>query len=191
MAEPDLISDYLTVLRRELPGGIVAELHDGLDHTRQRYLRQGLDPAAASAAAVAEFGSPQEIITAFTCASPARTAARRLLVTGPVAGACWGAALITGRAWTWPVPAIARVLFAATLVTAIGLLLAAAFGTRYRTARYCVTAGTAGITVIDAAMLTATVTAAHSMSLPLAVAAFASAARIAYTTGTLRSLAAQ
>jgi len=35
------------------------------------------------------------------------------------------------------------------------------------------------------------VTAAHAMSLPLAVAAFASAARIAYITGTLRSLAAQ
>jgi len=47
---------------------------------------------------------PQVIIAAFTQLSPARGAARRLLATGPLAGACWGTALITGRAWTWPIP---------------------------------------------------------------------------------------
>ena len=50
-------------------------------------------------------------MAAFTRLSPARHAARRLLAAGPVVGGCWAAALITGRAWTWPVPATVRLLY--------------------------------------------------------------------------------
>jgi hypothetical protein len=43
----------------------------------------------------------------FTRQAPGRRAARLLLATGPLVGACWAAALTSGRAWTWPVSAIA------------------------------------------------------------------------------------
>ena len=62
----------------------------------------------------------------FTRQAPGRRAARLLLATGPVAGGCWAAALILGRAWTWPVPATARIGFAAVLLLAVLALLAAA-----------------------------------------------------------------
>src|SRR6266403_275621 len=77
---------------------------------------------------------PQVIVAAFTRLSPARHAARRLLATGPVVGGCWAAALITGRAWTWPVPATVLLLIGVVLITVIGLLAAAAFGRRYLSA---------------------------------------------------------
>ena len=89
-----LIGDYLTDLSAQLPAPIVAELADGLDQTHQRHLGQGLSTDAAATAAVAEFGEPHVLIAAFTFASPARGAARRLLATGPLVGACWGTALI-------------------------------------------------------------------------------------------------
>jgi hypothetical protein len=131
MPEPGLIQNYLATLSGQLPAPVVAELADGLEETRQHYLRQGLDPDAAAEAAVAEFGEPGVIVTAFIQASPARRAACTLLATGPVVGACWAVALITGRAWAWPVPDLGRVLIGLALLAVIGLL-AAARGTRYR-----------------------------------------------------------
>jgi hypothetical protein len=119
-----LIGDYLTALSGQLPAPIVEELADGLDQTRQHYLDQGLDADAAAGAAVAEFGEPRVIVAAFTRLSSARHAARRLLATGPVVGACWAAALITSRAWAWPVPGIARFLAGVTGLAA-GVSLAA------------------------------------------------------------------
>ena len=62
---------------------------------------------AAAEAAVVEFGAPDLIAREFTRAHPARRAARRLLAAGPAVGLCWAVALITSRAWTWPVPAAA------------------------------------------------------------------------------------
>ena len=124
MAQSRLIGDYLAELSAQLPAAIVAELADGLDQTHQRYLGQGLSRDAAAIAALAEFGEPHVIIAAFTCSSPARGAARRLLATGPVIGACWGTALILNRAWTWPVPAAAPILLGTALITVIGLLAA-------------------------------------------------------------------
>jgi hypothetical protein len=53
-----------------------------------------------------------------------RAAARLLLATGPVVGACWAAALILIRAWAWPVPAVARLSFGTVLLLAV-LALAA------------------------------------------------------------------
>jgi len=101
MRGPGLISGYLDALAGQLPGPVVEELAGGLEDTYRRHL--GLASEAARAA-VAEFGDPGLIAAEFARAHPARRAARRLLAAGPVVGACWAVALVTGRAWTWPVP---------------------------------------------------------------------------------------
>jgi len=189
MAPSRLIGDYLAELSAQLPAPVVAELADGLDQTRRRDLDQGLGADAAATAAVAEFGDPRVVLAAFTRASPARRAARRLLATGPVVGACWGAALILNRAWTWPVlPVGARILIGAALITVIGLLAAAAFGRRYRPAVRAGAAGCLGITALDATMLAVIVLAAPAVIWPIIVAMTASAARITFTAHSLRSV---
>jgi hypothetical protein len=190
MAEPSLIGGYLAELSAQLPAPIVAELADGLDQTRQHYLAQGLGADAASEAALAEFGEPQIIVAAFTRMNPARHAARRLLATGPMIGACWGTALIINRAWAWPVPITVRVLLGMALIGAVGLLAAAAFGRRYRSAGRAAAAGCIGITALDAAMLITITLAAPAVIWPIIVAAAASAARITFTARTLRSVSA-
>ena len=188
MAEPRLIGGYLSELSAQLPAPIVAELADGLDQTYQHYLDQGLGPDAATRAALAEFGEPHIIVAAFTRASPARRAARRLLMTGPIVGACWAAALTVNRAWAWPVPGAARILLGTALITAIGLLAAAAFGKHYRPAGRAAAAGCIGMAALDATMLIATTLAAPAVIWPIMVAATASLARITFTTRTLHSV---
>jgi hypothetical protein len=185
MAEPSLIGSYLAELSAELPGHIVTELADGLDQTCQHYLDQGLGQENAARAALAEFGEPGAIVAAFSRASPARRAARRLLATGPVVGACWATALIANRAWAWPVPEGLRVVPGIALITVIGLLAAAAFSARYRMAGRAAAAGCAGLAALDAAMLIAIILAAPTVVWPVIVAMTASAARITFTTRTL------
>jgi hypothetical protein len=190
MSEPGLIGAYLAELSAQLPAPIVAELADGLDQTHQHYLDQGLGPDAAAVAALAEFGEPQVVVAAFTHASPARRAARRLLATGPVVGACWGTALIINRAWTWPVPAGVRVLLGMALITAVSLLAAAAFGRHYRPAGRAAAAGCIGITALDATMLIAITLAVPAVIWPVIVAAAASVARITFAARALRTVLA-
>jgi hypothetical protein len=191
MPESGLTEDYLRALSAQLPAPAVEELADGLDQTRQHFLNQGLDHDAAAAAAVTEFGEPHEIVAAFTRASPARRAARRLLVAGPAVGACWATALITSRAWTWPVPVTARLLMGIALISAIGLLTAAALGRQYQPARRAGTAGCAGITALDAAMLVTVTLVLPAMTWPVILAAAASAARLTFTARTLHPLLAR
>jgi hypothetical protein len=186
MPESGLIGNYLTALSAQLPAPVVEELAGGLDETRERYLEQGLDPDAAASAALAEFGDPDVIVAAFTRPSPARRAARRLLATGPVVGGCWGLALITSRAWTWPAPVAGRVLFGAALLSVIGLLAAAAFGSKYRSASRAGAAGCVGITALDTAMLLAVTLAMPTVTWPVILAAAASAGRLTLTARTLR-----
>jgi hypothetical protein len=190
MSQASLITDYLSVLSAQLPAPLVAELADGLGQTYQHYLSQGLTPDAAADAAVAEFGEPQVIVAAFTRLSPARHAARRLLAGGPVVGGCWAAALITGRAWTWTVPATGRLLFGVVLITVIGLLAAAAFGQRYLSARRAGAVACAGITVLDSIMLITVVLAVPVLIWPVILAAAASAARLTFTARALRAVLA-
>ena len=190
MPGPSLISDYLTALSAQLPAPVVEELADGLGQTRQHYLNQGLDPDAATDAALAEFGPPQVIVAAFTRVSPARRTARRLLATGPVVGACWAAALLTSRAWTWPVPIAARVLFGLVLISVIGLLATAAFGSKYRSVGRAGAAGCVGITAFDAAMLIAVTLALPAVIGPMTLALAASAARLTFTARALRPVLA-
>jgi hypothetical protein len=186
MSQASLITDYLSVLSAQLPAPLVEELADGLDETHQHYLTQGLTPDAAAGAAVAEFGEPQIIVAAFSRLSPARHAARRLLAAGPVVGGCWAAALITGRAWTWPVPAAGRFLFGVVLITVIGLLAVAAFGQRYLSARRAGAVACMGITVLDGVMLITVMLAIPVLIWPVILAAAASAARLIFSARALR-----
>jgi hypothetical protein len=190
MAEPSLIRGYLTELSAQLPAPVVAELADGLDQTCQHYLGQGLAPDAAARAALAEFGEPRVILAAFARASPARRAARRLLVTGPMVGACWGTALITNRAWIWPIPAGARAVAGAALITVIVLLAGAAFSRHYRPAGRAAAAGCIGITALDATLLITVAFVAPTVIWPVIVAVAASLARIAFSARTLRTVLA-
>ena len=142
MAQPRLITGYLSALSAQLPAPVVAELADGLGETHLHYLRQGLDPDAAARAAVAEFGEPSLVIAGFAAVSPARRVARRLMATGPLVGACWAAALITGRAWAWPVQPAVVLLAGLVLLASIGLIVSAVTGPGYRSV---VRAGLAGL----------------------------------------------
>lgn len=191
MPEPRLIGDYLAALSAQLPAPFVAELADGLEETQRHYLALGLDPDAAAGAAVAEFGAPHVIVTAFGRANPARHAARRLLATGPVVGACWAMALITGRAWTWPVPVLAPVLAGLALMGVIGLLASAAVGTRYRPAARAGMAGCIGLTALDVLAVTGVILVIPAMTWATIIAVTASAARIAFSARTLRPLLAR
>ena len=127
----------------------------------------------------------------FTRQAPARRAARLLLATGPVAGACWAAALILSRAWTWPVPAAARLSFGAVLLLAV-LVLAVAATSRhsYRRTRLTAAAGPV-ILALDATAVAAAVLAAPALTVALGIAAGASLGRIAFTAWTLPRLAAR
>src|SRR4051812_27850025 len=106
----ETLERYLDTLSGQLPGPVVEELADGLEETWRRYLCLGLAPEEAAAATVAEFGAPDVIVAEFARAHPGRRAARRLLAAGPVVGLCWAVALVTGRAWTWPVPAASQIV---------------------------------------------------------------------------------
>ena len=186
MAETGVIEDYLTVLSAQLPACIVEELADGLDQTCQRYLDQGLEPVAAAHEALAEFGDPQVVLADFTRLSPARHAARTLLATGPVVGGCWGVALITSHAWSWPVPAVVRISLCIALLSIIGTLAAAALGRRYSSVSRAGAAGCAGIAAVDAAVLTTVALVSPVLTLPVVVAMAASLARITIAARGLR-----
>lgn len=177
MPGPCLIDDYLAGLSTELPARIVEELADGLDETYHCYLGQGLDPAAASQAAVAEFGEPRVIVAAFTDASQGRRTARRLLAAGPAVGLCWAVVLITARAWQWPVPILTRALLGVALITVIGLLATAALGRRYRWVCRAAATACVGTVILDVTMIGTVLVTAPTLAWAAAVAIVLSAGR--------------
>jgi hypothetical protein len=190
MPEPGLIRGYLDGLATRLPASVTDELADGLTETYRFYLSEGLEPAAAAAAAVAEFGAPAEIAAGFTEVNPARRAARRLLRIGPAVGACWIAALLSsrvGRSWTgWITSAPAWAVTGVVLAGLIGLLAVAALGRRYRLATATGVAGCFGFATLDVALITAAILVLAPLSWFTALAMAASAARIAVTARSLR-----
>jgi hypothetical protein len=187
MASHPLIDDHLAVLAERLPADTVDELADGLTETWQHHLAAGLAPGTAARAAVAEFGDAEQIINAYVAQAPGRRIAARLLASGPPIGACWGASLILTRAWTWPIPIVARVLFGLVLFTAVAALVTATTSRHsYRRTRLG-GAGALGLISLDAAMLTAVAAIAPPLAWPLVAAIPASLARVALT---LRSLPA-
>ena len=169
---------------------MVEELADGLTETYRFYLSRGLAPAAAAAAAVAEFGPAEEITAGFARVNPARHAARRLLGMGPVVGACWVAALLTsraGRGWAaWLTPGPAWAVAGLALAGLIGLLAVAALGGRYRLAAATGVAGCFGFATLDVALILSAIFVLAPVSWITAVAIAASVTRIAVTARVLR-----
>lgn len=185
MASHQLIDAHLGVLARRLPAGAVEELADGLTETWQHHLAAGLPPADAARAAIAEFGSVDQITDAFVVQSPSRRTARMLLATGPLVGACWGVSLVASHAWNWPVPVPAASVFGLTLLAVVAALITSATSRRsYRRARLG-DAGGLGLVALDLAMVAAVLLVAPTLVWPMFMAVPASLARIGLT---LRSL---
>jgi hypothetical protein len=180
MARPALIDRYLAELSAGLPGRIVEELAHGLDETYRFHRGQGLDTDTAARAAVAEFGEPRVIVAAFTHASSGRRTARRLLAVGPVVGLCWAIALIPVRAWQWPVPVLARVVFGVALITVIGLLAAAALGRHYQLVCRAAAAACVGTAILDAVVASTVLVLAPALAWPVAAAVTLSVGRFGF-----------
>lgn len=190
MAEHRLIQDYTDALRAELPDQLAEEVADGLADAYAQYVGRGLSPDDAAQATVAEFGDPRDVVNGFTQASSARRMARRLIVTGPAVGLCWAVALLSGHAWAWHVPMLARALVGATLIASIIVLVTAALGRGYRTVHRAGTAGFVGLAVIDATVIGLALAAAPNFGWLLALAALASATRMTCVARALRPVVA-
>jgi hypothetical protein len=185
VASHQLIDAHLATLAARLPADAVDELADGLHETWHHHLDTGLTPADAARAAITEFGTTEQITDAFVRHAPGRRTAALLLATGPVAGVCWGASLITAHAWTWPIPRPAIAAFGlALLAVAATLAIAATARRSYRRTRLGA-AGSLGLIILDATMLATVLLAAPALVWPMFAAVPVSLARI---TITLRSL---
>jgi hypothetical protein len=101
-------------------------------------------------------------------------------------GLCWAIVLITGRAWQWPVPLVARVVFGVALITVIGLLVTAAVARRYRSVCRAAAAGCVGTAILDAAVVGAVLAAAPALVWPVALAVALSAGRSGFALGNFR-----
>ena len=181
MAGHQLIYAHLASLARRLPANAVNELADGLIETWQHHLAAGLPAEHAAHAAIAEFGTVDQITEAFVANCPARRTARTLLTTGPIVGACWGASLAVAHAWTWPVPAPAAIaIMVLLLAVVVALAISATSRTSYRRARLG-TAGALGIITLDATMLATVLLLAPTPAWPMLLAISVSLARIGVT----------
>jgi hypothetical protein len=110
--------------------------------------------------------------------APGRRTALLLLATGPAVGACWGTALGTAHAWTWPVPAAVAVVTGLTFVAVLVCLVTAATSRHsYRRTR-AGTVGALGLAGLDAAALSLLVLAAPALAWPLLAAVPLSLGRI-------------
>ena len=186
-----LITGYVTGLHQKLPAAIADEAADGLAEAYQHHLAAGAGDQQAARAALAEFGDLATVVGEFTRQAPGRRAAQLLLATGPVAGCCWAAALISSRPWNWPVPDAARVTFGAVLLLAVLALLVAATARRsYQRTRLAMLASPV-IIALDASAVACVLAAAPTLSEALVIAMAFSLIRIAFTTRTLRRLAAR
>jgi hypothetical protein len=186
-----LIARYVAGLRRELPVAIADEVAGGLAETYEQHLAAGAGDAEAARAALAEFGDLATVVGEFTRQSPGRRAARLLLATGPAVGACWGAALILSRAWTWPVSAAARLSFGTALLLSVVFLLAAATSRHSYQRTRLAAAACSVLLALDGTAVTAAMLAAPALTSALALAVAVSLSRIAFTAWTLPRLAAR
>jgi hypothetical protein len=186
-----LITSYVTELRRSLPAPVADEAADGLIETYEQHLATGAGDHQAARAALTDFGDLALVVGEYTRQAPGRRAARLLLATGPIAGACWAVALITSRAWTWPVPAAARLTFGAVLlVTVVTMLVVATSRHSYQRTRLALIAGPV-IIALDATAVVTALTAAPALTPVLLIAMAISLGRIAFTARTLRRLTAR
>jgi hypothetical protein len=109
----DAVADYLAAVAARLTGpatarvAITDELRDGLLETLERQLARGRSHREATAAAIAEFGDPRTVAAAFApelAAVQARRVALSLLVTGPLVGLAWIAAVAANALPPWRQP---------------------------------------------------------------------------------------
>ncbi len=183
-----LITGYLTGLRQGLPAHIADEAAAGLIDTYEQHLAAGAADHEAAHAAIADFGELATVVGEFTRQAPGRRAARQLLATGPLAGTCWAAALVTSHAWTWPVPGTARLAFAAVLlITVLALLLAATSRHSYQRTRLALLASPA-IIALDTTAVTWTLAVAPALTPALTVAVAVSIGRTTLTARTVPRL---
>lgn len=185
MARHHLIDQHVTRLAERLPDNAVDELADGLTETWHHHMAAGRSPTRAADAAIAEFGTPDQIIDAFVTHAPGRRMALRLLASGPIVGASWAAGLIASRGWNWPMPHPLHIAFGLLLCGAIvALLSATASRHSYRRTRLGA-AGGATLLVLDTAMLATVSIIAPPLAWPLLAAILASLIRIAWTAWSL------
>ena len=184
-----LIKGYVSGLHRELPAALAEEATAGLLETFEYHRAAGADDHDAARAAIAEFGDLTLVVGEFIRQAPGRRAARLLLATGPAAGSCWAAALIIGRAWTWPVPVTVRLSFgAALLLAAAGLAASATSRHSYQRTRLTAVAGLV-ILALDTTAVATVVFTAPARTWALGLAAAVSLGRIAFTARMLPRLA--
>jgi len=181
MSGSDLIDGYVAELAARLPAPIVTEVGEGLRETYDYHRGRGLSAEDAARVAVAEFGDPATVLAAFVTASPARGAARSLLLAGPVVGVAWAVALLWRHAWDWPVALGSRAGFGAAVLTGVALLAAAAFGVRYRRAGRNAATACLVMLAVDASMLGYVTSAGMLTTWPVLLAAALSTTRIGFT----------
>lgn len=181
MASHVLIDMHLVALGRRLPADAVDELADGLTESYEHHLHDGLGVDHAAELAVAEFGTVDEITTAFVRHAPGRRVAVTLLATGPGVAACWAVTLVTAQAWTWPLAAGIALLFGIILLATIAALVAvAANTTSYARTRLTAISGTTMI-LLDTAMIVTIAVGPSAFVWPMALAIPASLTRIGLT----------
>lgn len=184
-----LLAVQLSALARQLPADVVEELADGLHRTYRHHLSRTGDPDRAARAAVAEFGDAVTLARAFADQSPGRGTARVLLATGPLVGACWAAALVTGHAWAWAVPGLVKAGFAGALIATIAVLARLTFGQpSYRTLNRAAAAASVLVITVDTAMIVLALAVAPAATVPLGLASALSASRLVLTSRRLPAL---
>lgn len=172
--ENEVVTRYLTELHRLLHGpaharaDVVEEVGGGISDSAEAFAAQGLTPESAIEAALADFGEPAVVASAFAgelAVARARQILWWLLITGPLVGIWWP--LLLASKWEGFLPAglIAAIpvlpLIAAAVVT--GVLVLAASGSLIRwvpevTPRQALLAATAvgGVCIVaDTALLIA------------------------------------
>ncbi|MGB6454933.1 MAG: hypothetical protein WBH47_10655 [Streptosporangiaceae bacterium] len=188
MAEHRLIAAYRDDLLARIPTRLAEEVWDGLADAQEKYLGQGLNPDHAASAAIAEFGTARVVTDAFRRACPAWRLARALIVTGPLVGGWWAAALIADDAWDWPIPAAVRLLVGLILAGSVLLLLVSALARRYQVVRRAGLAGCLGLAALDVSVITTAVLLAPGVQWLLVVATCASAVRLTFVADRMRRL---
>lgn len=94
----EVVTQYLSELRRLLHGparakaAVVEEIRGGISDSSEAFAAQGLSPASAAEAAIADFGEPAVVASAFAgelAMARARNVIWSLLITGPLVGIWW------------------------------------------------------------------------------------------------------
>ena len=110
LASRDAVADYLAAVTAQLPGppsaraAVTDELCDGLIEALETHQARGCSPQEATAAVIAEFGDPRMVAAAFgpeLGAVQAQRVALGLLVTGPLVGLAWIAAVVVNALPPW------------------------------------------------------------------------------------------